>query len=45
MSDKAVMVVLIYMMFSFGFGIFVGMAIRWGRTGTIRYTEEDCDGC
>jgi hypothetical protein len=41
MSDKAVMVVLLYMMFSFFFGVFVGKAIRVGRTGTTRYTEED----
>lgn len=31
MSDKAVMVVLLYMGFSFVFGAFVGKAIRWGQ--------------
>jgi hypothetical protein len=31
MSDKAVLVVLLYMAFSFGFGVFVGKAIKWGR--------------
>lgn len=31
MSDKAVMVVLLYMLFSFGFGVLVGKMIKWGR--------------
>jgi hypothetical protein len=31
MSDKAVLVVLLYMAFSFGFGILVGKAIKTGR--------------
>jgi hypothetical protein len=46
MSDKAVLVVLLYMAFAFGFGVLVGKSIRWGRTGTTRYTEEErCDEC
>jgi hypothetical protein len=45
MSDKALLIVLGYMATSFGFGVIVGKAIRYGRTGTTRYTEEDCDGC
>lgn len=31
MSDKAVMIVLIYMAFSFGFGVLIGKMIKVGR--------------
>jgi hypothetical protein len=31
MTDKAVLVVLLYMMFSFGFGILVGKSIKAGQ--------------
>lgn len=41
MSDKAVLIVCGYLIFAFIMGVLVGRLIRWGRTGTTRYTEED----
>jgi hypothetical protein len=41
MSDKAVLIVLIYMALSFGFGILVGKSILWGRTGSTKYRGDD----
>jgi hypothetical protein len=41
MTDKAVLVVLLYMAVSFAGGVLMGRMIRWARTGTTRYTEED----
>jgi hypothetical protein len=31
MSDKALLFVLIYLLVSFGAGVFVGKAIKWGQ--------------
>lgn len=31
MSDKALLVVVLYMLFSFVFGVLVGKMIKWGR--------------
>lgn len=46
MSDKALLIVLVYLIVAFGLGVIVGRAIRWGRTGTTKYTEEErCDEC
>lgn len=41
MSDKALLFAAVYMVVSFALGVFVGKYIRWARTGTTRYTEED----
>jgi hypothetical protein len=41
MSDKALLFVCLYLLVAFILGVFVGRLIRWGRTGTTRYTEED----
>ena len=33
MTDKIVLVVLVYLIFSFALGVFVGKMIKWGREG------------
>jgi glycerol-3-phosphate acyltransferase PlsY len=45
MSDKALLIVCGYLIGAFILGVLVGRLIRWGRTGTTEYTDEDCDGC
>ena len=41
MSDKALIIVAVWLVGSFFFGILVGKLFRYGRTGTTKYTEED----
>jgi hypothetical protein len=41
MSDKALLFVVGYMVVAFGLGVLIGKYIRWRRTGTTQYIEED----
>ena len=45
MSDKAVIIVALWLFGTFWFGVLIGRMFRYGRTGTTRYTEERCDEC
>jgi hypothetical protein len=41
MSDRALLFVLGYMAFSFGAGVFVGKAIKWGQRSTCSHEWEE----
>ena len=49
MSDKALIIVALWLVASFFAGIAVGKAFRYGRTGSTKYRpdidEDYCDGC
>jgi hypothetical protein len=40
-SDKAILIVCGFVLFSFVMGVLIGKAIRWGLTGTTKPPEED----
>lgn len=48
-SDKALIIVALWLVASFFAGIAVGKAFRYGRTGSTKYRpdidEDYCDGC